>query len=315
MLEEGKAVLDSGATHSVVGTSSLFTNLKQTNMVLSVSSHHQFPVDGVGDVILNTPGGALELQDVLLCKHMPGVVIAMGQLNTGKTSLIFLQELFHIQLWQSHVISFKRNNQWFIPIICGTEPKTTPVYICALSENTHPPRIGHLSLRNIKCLSQFNAITGLPALPSIALDICHPCSISKSQHRLLKTPSRNLVRQPGDVVLADLIGPLPEGVGTAKYALLIQDSFSRLTAVVQLSDKSEAKGQLKEWILKFNNSTDYHVKCLQTNNGSEFKNNFLDAFTSANGIVQEYLIRYEHHQSGQIERTNRTIGEMPEHAC
>ncbi|MBW0589603.1 hypothetical protein O181_129318 [Austropuccinia psidii MF-1] len=159
-------------------------------------------------------------------------------------------------------------------------------------------------------MSKFNAVTGLTALPSIALDICHPCSISKSQHRPLKTPSRNLVRQPGDVVLADLIGPLLEGVGTAKYALLIQDSFSSLTAVVPLRNKSEAKSQLKAWILRFNNSTDYHVKCLQTNNGLEFKNDFLDAFTSANGIVREYLIRYEHHQNGQIELTNRTIGEM-----
>ncbi|MBW0593464.1 hypothetical protein O181_133179, partial [Austropuccinia psidii MF-1] len=61
MLEEGEALLDSGATHLVVGSSSLFTNLKATDMILSVASRHKFPVDGVGDVVLNTPGGALEL--------------------------------------------------------------------------------------------------------------------------------------------------------------------------------------------------------------------------------------------------------------
>ncbi|MBW0488050.1 hypothetical protein O181_027765 [Austropuccinia psidii MF-1] len=336
MLEEGEALLDSGVTHLVVGIISLFTNLKATDMILSVASRHKFPVDGVRDVVLNTLGGALELRDVLLCKHIPGVVIAMGQLNTGNTSLIFLQDLFHIQQHQSHITSFKRNNQWFIPVIPTAVSRTPPIYISSLSNNNHPPvtpiylssaspdmlpsntspcrlwhqRIGHLSLRNIKRLLQFNAVTGLPTLPSTNLDICHPCSIAKSQHRPLKTPSRNLVNGLGDVILADLIGPLPEGVGTAKYTLLIQDSFSRLTEIVPLSDKAEAKNQLKAWILRFNNSTNYHVKCLRTDNGSEFKNNFMDTFTSANGIIREYLIRYEHHQNGQIECTNRTIGEM-----
>ncbi|MBW0494711.1 hypothetical protein O181_034426 [Austropuccinia psidii MF-1] len=91
---------------------------------------------------------------------------------------------------------------------------------------------------------------------------------------------------------------------------MIQDGFSRVVVAIPLSDKTEAKSYLINWIKQFLNITSYKIKTIRTDNGTEFKNSIFNAFLVQNGIQHEYSMPYEHHQNGQIERTNRTISEM-----
>ncbi|KAI7961043.1 hypothetical protein MJO28_001532 [Puccinia striiformis f. sp. tritici] len=52
------------------------------------------------------------------------------------------------------------------------------------------------------------------------------------------------------------------------------------------------------------------IKTLRTDNGGEFISKVLDSFLKAGGIEHEYAVPYEHHQNGQVERTNRTLSEL-----
>ncbi|MBW0538412.1 hypothetical protein O181_078127 [Austropuccinia psidii MF-1] len=49
-LESLEALLDSGATHSIVGDISLFTNMMQTDMTLSIASNQKFRVAGIRQI-------------------------------------------------------------------------------------------------------------------------------------------------------------------------------------------------------------------------------------------------------------------------
>ncbi|MBW0538320.1 hypothetical protein O181_078035 [Austropuccinia psidii MF-1] len=203
--------------------------------------------------------------------------------------------------------TFQRNHRWSLSLVSAS--KNRLVHAISVSSpppvnlNTHPSNIissdlsmlwhrcmGHLSIRNIERLLQFKAADGIPNFNFESIRICHPCSISKVEHRPFKSLSRAHVKAPGDLVAADLIGPLPASIDHKKYALMIQDSFSRLTA--------------------FNNATDFKIKSIQTDNGTEFCNHFLSNFLKEEGITHEISIPYKHHQNGKIERTNRTISEM-----
>ncbi|MBW0539771.1 hypothetical protein O181_079486 [Austropuccinia psidii MF-1] len=119
-----------------------------------------------------------------------------------------------------------------------------------------------------------------------------------------------MVQNPGDVIVADLIGPLPLSLDHKKYVLTIQDCFSRLTVAIPLMDKAEAKGKLQNWMIQFENFSGYTIKVIQTDNGSEFKNSIFEEFLRKNGIIHEYSVPYEHHQNGKIEWTNRTLSEI-----
>ncbi|MBW0577958.1 hypothetical protein O181_117673, partial [Austropuccinia psidii MF-1] len=79
-IESLEALLDSGATHSVVGGISLFTSMSPTNMKLSVASNHKFMVAGIGRINLRIGNDILEVKDALYCKEIPGIILSIGKL-------------------------------------------------------------------------------------------------------------------------------------------------------------------------------------------------------------------------------------------
>ncbi|MBW0559363.1 hypothetical protein O181_099078 [Austropuccinia psidii MF-1] len=105
-------------------------------------------------------------------------------------------------------------------------------------------QLGHLSIRNAKCLMKFDATYGIKKLILDNIKICHPFSISKSENQPFSLPSWIKINAPGDLVTADLIGPLPLRIDNKKYALMIQDLYSSLNSIIPLTNKSEAKHQL-----------------------------------------------------------------------
>ncbi|MBW0558716.1 hypothetical protein O181_098431 [Austropuccinia psidii MF-1] len=109
-LESDAALLDLGATHSVVGNISLFTLLVKTNMTLSVASSESFEVDAIGKIKLNKPDGVLELDGVLYCKNISGVVLSLSHLIQEGFSISFINH--HLTLYKSrHTFhTYKRNN-------------------------------------------------------------------------------------------------------------------------------------------------------------------------------------------------------------
>ncbi|MBW0537409.1 hypothetical protein O181_077124 [Austropuccinia psidii MF-1] len=159
-------------------------------------------------------------------------------------------------------------------------------------------------------MQELNIVSGLPHFPFSDVKLCHDFSLSKSQHRPVKSASRQIVNQPGDLIVADLLGPYEASLNNKRYILMIQDAFSWVVVAIPLIDKSKAKTYLINWIRQFLNVTAYKIKTLRTDNGTEFKNHFLNDFLVKNGIIHEYSMPYEYHQNGQIERTDRTISEM-----
>ncbi|MBW0552905.1 hypothetical protein O181_092620 [Austropuccinia psidii MF-1] len=192
------------------------------------------------------------------------------------------------------------NFHWFIPFF---HPSSPAAINCVSDSNPPPPinlsthpahhiahnmsELWHLSIRNIKRIMQFKAADGIPPFDADNTKICHPCSVAKAEHCPFISASRKHIHQPGNVIAADLIGPLPISNDGKQYALVIQDIFSRLTEVIALTDKSEAKYQLRLWMIKSMNITKFAIQAVRTSN-----------------------VPYEHHQNGKIKRTNCTIPEI-----
>ncbi|MBW0490865.1 hypothetical protein O181_030580 [Austropuccinia psidii MF-1] len=147
-------------------------------------------------------------------------------------------------------------------------------------------RLAHMSLRTIRKMQKLNCVEGLPSVVVHQdVKICRPCLLAKIQHIPLSSSSRGIVEQPGDVIVADLMGPFPISFDKRIYAMLVQDHFSSLVTVYPLWSKSEA------------------------DNASEFLSNNLKRLFEESGITHETIIPYKHHQAGKVERTNRTISE------
>ncbi|MBW0490169.1 hypothetical protein O181_029884 [Austropuccinia psidii MF-1] len=323
-IESLEALLDSGATHSVVGDLSLFSDIKPANMSLSVASKQKLPVVGIGQIRLKIGGSTLIIKHVLYCKGIPGIILSIGQMLTQQIKVEFSDNRFIISQAGSIFHSFRKNERWFLMVqkdpemidikpLCINDSDVTHVKSTQKSDNFSflwHQRMGHLSIRNLNRLLKYNAADGIIHSQLQNIGVCHPCSVAKSQHRPVKNASRNLVEKAGDVIVVDLIGPLPVSLNNMKYVLMIQDVFSRVVVAIPILDKSEAKSKLMHWMIQFSNVTKNSIKILRSDNGAEFKNNVIDQFLLSKGVIHELAMPYEHHQNGQVERTNRTISEM-----
>ncbi|MBW0537601.1 hypothetical protein O181_077316 [Austropuccinia psidii MF-1] len=218
LLEDHEAFLDSGATHLVVGDISLFTSLQTTDMILSIASSESFEVNGIGTVFLKTLQGSFQLNNVLYCCNIPGVILSLCHLLKEGSSILFLNDSFIISSKYFNIPTFKKNNQWFIHLNYSiNKPITNTALSSAISFNNSTnmsqnydsvlwnSRIGPLLIRHLKHMKKSNAIIGIPNISLHDIKLCHDFSISKSQHRSVKTASRQLVNQPGDLIVADLM--------------------------------------------------------------------------------------------------------------
>ncbi|MBW0548615.1 hypothetical protein O181_088330 [Austropuccinia psidii MF-1] len=322
-LENNEALLDLGATHPVVGNISLFTSLKPTDMTLSVASSESFKVNAIGTIVLHTSYGTMRINNVLYCNNIPGVILSIGHLLNEGFSIYFLNDSFTISTLTINVRTTKKHNKWFIPFkstinesIFSKPVNSTMSLITSPDLHTIDHsllwhrRLSHLSIRHLSRMQKFKAVDGIPNLSFQDIKLCHDCSISKSQHCPVKSRSRNMVNIPGDLIVAYLMGPYPSSLNHKKYILMIQDAFSRVVVAIALANKTEAKTYLINSIKQFMNVTGHRIKTVRTDNGTEFKNQLLNDFLVHYGIIHEYLMPYEHHQNGRIERTNWTISEM-----
>jgi hypothetical protein len=311
-----EALIDSGASHHVTSDSSVFNFIRPIDLKLRVASKDEFCVDGIGDVTLSTPDGFLHLKDVLYCKRIAGTVISLGYFAAWDGSVEFDNAFTLIQN-NIRFPTFIRQYRCFLPLSCSPShansviPCSSVPTVSSMQSDLWHYRLGHLGIRTLNKTISKNCVTGLPEKKlKVPRSPCGSCSLAKSQHRPFISDSRGLTRAIGDFVAADLMGPYPDSLEGHKYVMVIQDVHSRLASVVGLSTKAAAPTELLKWIPKFELQTGCKVKTVRTDNAGEFTSKAFEKSLSERSIVHELAVPYEHHQNGQVERTNRTLMEM-----
>ncbi|MBW0471448.1 hypothetical protein O181_011163 [Austropuccinia psidii MF-1] len=302
-------LLDSGATHHVTGDKNLFVSYRKINLTLSVASARQHQVEGKGTSCLACPSGDLLLKEVLHCPDIPGIVISVGKFMKNDGEVCFEKGRFVLSQKTCTYDSVLCRDRWFIMI--------TPTAFCnSISSSNQefnellPCQLAHVLIRTIRRMQTPNCVEGLPKVPvSQNVRLCKACSLAKSKHTPFHPELRNIVTQPGDVIVADLMGPFPQSFNKQIYGMIIQDHFSSLVTFYPLKSKSEALQLLMHWVTQFKNLTPHSIKRVRTDNTGEFMMNSLKHFFNQQGIVHKTIVPYEHHQAGKIERTNRTIAE------
>jgi transposase InsO family protein len=75
-------------------------------------------------------------------------------------------------------------------------------------------------------------------------------------------------------------------------------------------DKSEVQGKVKTFIRRAQMEFGLPIKKVRSDNGSEFRNTYVEEFLDEEGIKHEFLAPYTPQQNGVVERKNRTLIEM-----
>ncbi|GJX77690.1 retrovirus-related pol polyprotein from transposon TNT 1-94 [Tanacetum coccineum] len=143
--------------------------------------------------------------------------------------------------------------------------------------------MSHLNFGAINHLARHSLVRGLPKLKFKKDHMCSTCAMGKSKKKPHKPKSEDTNQEKLYLLHMDLCGPMRvASVNGKKYILVIVDDYSRFT-----------------W-----------VKCLRTDNGTEFVNQTLREYYEKVGISHETSVARSPQQNGVIERHNHTLIEV-----
>ncbi|KAL5544057.1 hypothetical protein UlMin_007841 [Ulmus minor] len=137
--------------------------------------------------------------------------------------------------------------------------------------------------------------------------VCSSCQLAKS-HRLPTHLSISRASKPLELVHTDIWGPaLVKSTSGARYFILFLDDYSRYTWFYPLQTKDQALPVFKQFKLQVENQFDAKIKCLQSDNGGEFRS-FM-TFLQQSGIFHRFSCLYNSAQNGRVERKHRHVVE------
>ncbi|GJY30385.1 retrovirus-related pol polyprotein from transposon TNT 1-94 [Tanacetum coccineum] len=114
-----------------------------------------------------------------------------------------------------------------------------------------------------------------------------------------------------ELIHMDLCGQIRVAIiNGKKYILVIVDDYSRYTLVYFLRTKDEAPNMIIDFINQVQRNLKAQILTIRTDNGTEFKNEKLQAFYEKLGIVHTTSIARMPQQNGVVERRNRTLVEV-----
>src|ERR1044072_4585693 len=155
-------------------------------------------------------------------------------------------------------------------------------------------RLGHMSERGLKVLSERNLI---PGLKTVDLPFCEHCVISK-QHRLKFAKSTARSKHILDLIHSDVWESPEMSIGGAKYFVSFIDDYSRRLWVYPIVKESKAQVELE---------TGKRIKCLRTDTGGEYPDGDFMTFCKQEGIKRQFTVAHTPQQNGVAERMNRTL--------
>ncbi|GJT05169.1 putative ribonuclease H-like domain-containing protein [Tanacetum coccineum] len=169
-------------------------------------------------------------------------------------------------------------------------------------------RLGHINFKTINKLVKDNLMRGLPT-KCFENDQTYITFLKGKQNKAsCKSKILNSITQPLFMLHMDLFGPtFMISLMNKKYCLVVTDDYNKFMWVFFLASKDETSGIHKNFITEIENTVDKKVKIIRCDNGTEFKNRFMNKFCEKKGIKREFSVARTPQQNGVAKRRNMTL--------
>lgn len=177
------------------------------------------------------------------------------------------------------------------------------------------PSAGHLGAE--KTLGRIKQGFYWPSMKETVSEYCHSCDNCAARKQSKKKNHAPLgsyhVGETMERVALDILGPLPLTKKGNKYILVMVDCFSKWTEAVALPDQEAstvAKAFVDTIICHFGAPLQIH-----TDQGRNFESNLFKEMCNLFQIDKTRTTSYHPQSNGNVERFNRTLGDMLSTFC
>ncbi|KAE9327341.1 hypothetical protein PR003_g16033, partial [Phytophthora rubi] len=304
-------LIDSGATvHMTPHRNDLFEYKDlDSNIEVTIADGKKIRVVGTGSVRLTgIDGKRIKMIDVLYIPGLDRQLLSVSRLADRGVSVEFQKKSCTIWNKSKVIASGKKVGKAYV-LDCEKYMAHYVEYAGVDSEwELWHARMGHLNKDAL--VKTQRATTGMPTLEHKSMTMCGGCM--KGKQTVAHFPSRSMSKTTKalQLVHTDVMGPMKtKSKGGARYVLTFVDDYSKYVVAYFITKKSEVPVKFKTFINLYENQWGERIKCLRSDNGTEFVNKEMDRLCASNGIVHQKTVPYSPQQNGVAEPMNRTIME------
>jgi hypothetical protein len=204
--ETGGWVIDSGASHSVLGDSSMFQgSLERALGTVTIANGQNLSVEGAGTVEL-VNNREIKMHKVLYIPRVTRNLLFVRSFCQHGYVFVFDDKQCLILKDRDNIVGKKIvDNSGFYRFI--VEDCSFPLYAIESPEITSlwHRRLGHLNNHSLRFLSATKLATGLPLIP-ISNQVCGNCMIGKQSRERRVKASEQRASKPFELIHSDLCG-------------------------------------------------------------------------------------------------------------
>ncbi|GJR47736.1 retrovirus-related pol polyprotein from transposon TNT 1-94 [Tanacetum coccineum] len=267
--------------------------VSKSKVLKSVSANKKEPCQSWGSIVFNVPSSSLDecRSSKLFSEGLGHNLFFVGQFCDSNLEVAFRQHTYFIRNLEGvDLLTGSRGNNLYTLSLRDMMVSSS---ICLLSKASK---------------TKHGLVRGLPKLKFRKDHTCSAYAMGKSKKKPHIPKSEDTNQEKLYLLHMDLFGPMRvASVNGKKYILVIIDDYSRFTWVKCLRSKDEAPDFIIKFLKMIQVQFKTHVRCIRTDNGTEFVNQTLREYYEKVGISHETSVARSPQQNGVIERRNRTL--------
>ncbi|SOV01775.1 uncharacterized protein UDID_18210 [Ustilago sp. UG-2017a] len=268
-------------THHMVRDESKLIAPTARRGFIDTAGQERLQVQAIGDATLQVGNVKIPLTDVLYVPSLSKNLLSIPALTEDGARVIFEESGATILQHDRSMVKSKTNQ-------CK---KRWEVHGDSLAAQLDDP------------LEGIDATT-TPARPAN----CNCCSQAKQTCARMMSSKTERAQVPLELVHIDLMMDL-KGHPNYHHALVVVDDLSSYVYVKPLLSKVEALPALKAWIKAAETATDHMLKCIRSDNGTEWSSFEAEEWKREAGFRWQKTTPYVSAQNGRAERTIRSLQE------
>lgn len=171
-------------------------------------------------------------------------------------------------------------------------------------------RFGNFNQKSLSDMKQKEMVENMPVVVG-EIQICETCQLGKQSRLPFPKGQAWRASQKLQLIHTDVCGPMQTAsLCGNRYFILFIDDYTRMCWVYFIKLKSEVFTVFQRFNALVENQSSLLIKCLRSDNGTEYTSNQFVEYCNSAGIVHQFTTPYTPQQNGVCERKNRTVMEM-----
>ncbi|SOV03491.1 uncharacterized protein UDID_18685 [Ustilago sp. UG-2017a] len=313
-------ILDSGATHHMVCDESKLIAPTARRGFIDTAGQERLQVQAIGDATLQVGNVKIPLTDVLYVPSLSKNLLSISALTEDGACVIFEESGATILQHDGSMVKSKTNQckkRWEVhgdslaaqlnDPLEGINATATPARPAShMTSKLWHKRFGHPGRNKTKQI-QTHYLGKETQLGHDARD-CNCCSQAKQTRARMMSSKTERAQAPLELVHIDLMTDL-KGHPNYHHALVVVDDLSSYVYVKPLLSKAEAFPALKAWIKAAEIAMDHTLKCICSDNGTEWSSFEAEEWKREAGFRWQKTTPYVSAQNGRAECMIRSLQE------